>query len=200
MSLMSHRITTFSVRRPHLRLPGGMQIRRQLHIQVHIRVQLRSQLLVTQPIPPKRNPRRTPADRLEVPQVRVHIQPLGATITLHIRVPRAILHLIQTHHRVTSLINPVLRTRMPVIQRNRRQPRDGVVGVRDTVLGAGLVGDEGDEGVVADARGPVRVEIGRVAGLAEVGRREGRHGAAERVACHDDLVGRVGGRGGADGG
>ena len=42
----------------------------------------------------------------------------------------------------------------------RRQARDGVVGVRDAVVATALVGDEGREGGVADARGTEGVLAG----------------------------------------
>ncbi len=69
----------------------------------------------------------------------------------------------------------------------------GVVGVGQAVLGAGLAGDEGGEGLVTDARRAEGVEVAGDAGLAHVGDGQRGHGAAERVAGHDDAVRRVGG-------
>ena len=74
--------------------------------------------------------------------------------------------------------------------------------MRHAVLAPRLVRDGLGEKVVADARGAKReeVDVGVLAVLAEVPRREGRDGRTERVACDDDLVRGVGAARGGDGG
>jgi len=73
--------------------------------------------------------------------------------------------------------------------------------VGDAELGPGLLPrHEVRKGRVADAGGAEGVDVAGVAGPAEVGGGEGGDGAAEGVARHDELVGRVGGAGGGDGG
>lgn len=93
---------------------------------------------------------------------------------------------------------PVLGRDVAVAEEDGGQARDGVVAVGDAPLAAGLAGHPVGEVVVADARRAEGVDIGGDALAAQVGAREGRDGAAERVAGDDDLVVAVGGAGGVD--
>lgn len=99
-----------------------------------------------------------------------------------------------------AAVEPVLRGGVAVAEDDGGQAGDGVVAVGHAPLGAGLGADEVGKGLVADARGAVGVQVDGVAVSAEVRGREGRHGAAERVAGGHDLVARVGLGGGGDGG
>jgi hypothetical protein len=63
-----------------------------------------------------------------------------------------------------------------------------------------LGGDEVDEGVVSHPRRAVGVEVHGVAGLPERGGSESRDGAAQGVACGNDLVAWVSGLCGFDAG
>lgn len=94
---------------------------------------------------------------------------------------------------------PVLGRSVAVAKDDGRQARNGISLVRDAEHLAGLAGGKVGKLVVADAGRAVRVDVARVAGLAEVRGAQVGDGAAERVAGDDDLVARVGGQALVDG-
>lgn len=96
---------------------------------------------------------------------------------------------------------PVLDIGVPVAKDDGGKTGDGVGGVGDAVLGAGLGGDKLGEVVVTDTGRTVRVEGDgdRLLG-AEVGGADGSNSGAKGVAGSDDGVVGVGGASLLDGG
>ena len=97
-----------------------------------------------------------------------------------------------------GLLHPVLGGGVAEVEQDGREARDGVRLVGDAELGAGLLSHELDEVAVADARRAVGIDVGLVAGLANVARGDGGDGCAEGVARDGNCVLGICGRGGLE--
>lgn len=100
---------------------------------------------------------------------------------------------------IIPLMNIILRTNMHEPHNNTRHRRHDIIRMRDTII-TPLRRDEIAKFRPRDPRRAIRVQIDLVpVNDAQLGRRERRDGAAQRVARHDELVRRVRGRERLDG-
>ena len=150
----------------------------------------------------------TPPNPIEIPPMRIPILTKPPRITPKIHIPAIHTHIPRGNGHIVATPDKVLRTHMPIPQRQRRQFRDRIVRVRHPEI-APLALSALPTDIIThlrhpDPRRPIRVQLRLRPAISDLGRCDRGDGAAEGVPRHDDFgvwVGRFeGGEGGEDGG
>lgn len=142
---------------------------------------------------------RTAGEPLEIPAMHIHVEVSRPTIALDVGMPLADLDLVESHNTIGSLIKPVLRAGVSVVEDDGRETGNRVVGVGEAVLVTSPSSDELGKRIVSHAGRAKGDEInGDLEAPADVGSGDGADGGAEGVTGDGDLEGRVGLSGGGD--